>query len=108
MKNFQFSILIRHISFHEFVEVITLFSIKNIDLDQLFGKFTSLEIFTENIEKVKSAEEKLKEFLNSGSFPTFEKIFCFDFSIPHSNVASERILNLMFNFWRKERNKRLS
>ena len=59
----------------------------------------------ENIEKVKSAEEKWKEFLNSGSFPTFEKVCCFDFSISHFNAASERIFSIMFYFWRKERNK---
>lgn len=95
------------ISFHDFVEVIQLFSIKKIDLDQLFDEFISLKAFAENISKEKSVEEKWKEFLKSGSFPNFEEICKFVFSIPHSNAASERIFSLMFNFWRKERNKLL-
>ena len=73
------------------MEIITLFSIKNIDFDQFFYEFISLKTFTENIKKEKSTEEKWKELLNSGLFPTFEKIYCFIFSIPHSNIASERI-----------------
>ena len=66
-----------NISFHEFVEIITLFSIGNIDFVQLFDEFISLKTFAENIEKEKSAEEKWKEFLNCGLYPTFEKICCF-------------------------------
>lgn len=89
------------------MEVIQLFSIESIDMDQLFDEFIPLKAFAENISKAKSVEEMWKEFLTKGSFPNFEKVCNFVFSIPHSNAATERIFSLKFNFWRKERNKLL-
>lgn len=96
-----------HISFHDFTEVIKLFGIKNIDMDLLFDEFLSLKTFAENVKKETTVEEKWKAFLNSGTFPNFEKICNFIFSIPHSNAATERIFSCMFSFWRKERNRLL-
>lgn len=93
-----------NILFQDFTEVIKLFSIKNIDMDLLFDEFIFLKTFAKKVQNEKTVDEKWKEFLNSGSFPNFEKICNFIFLIPHSNAATERIFSLMFLFWRKERN----
>lgn len=76
-------------------------------MDILFDEFLALKSFSDNIDRNISVSDMWIKFLTNETFPNFEKICNFIFSIPHSNAACERIFSLMFACWRKERNSLL-
>lgn len=93
-------------SFHEFLEIVNSFNISDINEDNLFQEYITMkESFVSMQEKQCSFEVKWQLLLKACNVPNFERIINFIFSIPHSNAQSERIFSIMFNTWRKERNR---
>lgn len=91
--------------FDEFLLIIDKFNIKNINVDVLFEEFVILKGEFDELNNHNSCEKKWMAMLNKYQMPNMEKIINFNFSIPHSNAMTERIFSLMFNAWRKERNR---
>lgn len=98
-------------SFDDFQIIINDFNLgPNIDVDVLFDEFCVLkEYVKQKIEDDKfkslSSDKKWVDFFKNNSAKNFETLSNFIFSLPHSNADSERIFSLMFNAWRKDRNK---
>ncbi|XP_031327822.1 uncharacterized protein LOC116159067 [Photinus pyralis] len=91
-------------TFEKILELLQKFPIKNINTDILFEEYVILKQKFPSLENL-SFEQKWVTFLNTCQVPNFEKIVNFVFALAHSNAMSERMFSLMFQAWRKDRNR---
>lgn len=93
--------------FDDCINIVNQFKIPDINVGAFYEEYVLLKSFKKNISlhTFGNIQKIWIEFLNSETAPNIEKVINFIFALPHSNAMSERSFSLMFNAWRKERNR---